>query len=86
MKGKTTMILLCLVLIIGIAISCRADVRTEYAEYRVKTGDTLWTIADEHMPRGTDKRRYIFELKKHNGLKTSEIYPGMILEIVRESK
>ena len=86
MKTKAIIILLCLMLIIGIAISCRADVQTERFEYIVKSGDTLWDIATEYAPKGTDKREYIFNIKKDNGLKRSEIYPGMVLEIVREVK
>lgn len=86
MKTKAIIILLCLALIIGIAISCRADVQTERFEYIVKSGDTLWDIATEYAPKGTDKREYIFNIKKDNGLKRSEIYPGMVLEIVREVK
>lgn len=80
------MLALCVVLVLAIGISCRADVKTERAEYVVKAGDTLWSIADEYAPKGTDKREYIFNTKRDNGLKTSELYPNMVLEIVREAK
>jgi nucleoid-associated protein YgaU len=70
--------------VVAISVGCRADVQTEKYEYRVKPGDTLWDIAEEYAPRGTDKREYIFNVKKDNGLKTSNIYSGMVLEIVRE--
>ena len=86
MKGKVLMVALCVMLAVAIGISGKANVKTERAEYVVKTGDTLWSIADEYAPKGMDKREYIFNTKKDNGLKTSEIYPNMILEIVRESK
>lgn len=86
MKSKTLMIALCMVLVVAIGISCKADVKTERAEYIVKSGDTLWSIADEYAPKGTDKREYIFNIKKDNGLATSEIYPNMVLEIVKEAK
>ena len=86
MKTKALVILLCLMLIAAIGISCRADVQTERVEYIVKPGDTLWDIAGEYAPKGTDKREYIFNIKRDNGLKRSEIYPGMVLEIVREVK
>jgi nucleoid-associated protein YgaU len=86
MKGKVLMIAVCIALVIGIAISCRADVKTERAEYIVKSGDTLWSIANEYAPKGTDKREYIFNIQKDNGLATSEIYPNMVLEIVKETK
>ena len=86
MKGKVLMIALCVMLVVAIGISCRADVKTERYEYIVKSGDTLWSIADEYAPKGTDKREYIFNIKKDNGLKTSELYPNMVLEIVKEAK
>ena len=86
MKTKAIIILLCLVLIVAIGISCRADVRTERSIYIVKPGDTLWDIASEYAPKGRDKREYIFNIKRDNGLGKSEIYPGMDLEIVREVK
>ena len=86
MKSKVLMIAFCIVLAIAIVINCKADVQTERDIYIVKSGDTLWSIADEYAPKGTDKREYIFNIKKDNGLVTSEIYPNMILEIVKESK
>lgn len=86
MKTKALVILLCLTLILAIGISCRADVQTERVEYIVKPGDTLWEIASEYTPKGVDKREYIFNIKRDNGLERLEIYPGMVLEIVREVK
>lgn len=86
MKEKVLIVALCLVLVVAIGISCRADVKTERAEYIVKSGDTLWSIANEYAPKGTDKREYIFNIQKDNGLATSEIYPNMVLEIVKETK
>lgn len=84
MKEQMIALLLCLVMVVAITISCRADVQTERFEYVVRSGDTLWDIADEFAPRGTDKREYIFNIKKDNALRTSDIYSGMVLEIVRE--
>lgn len=86
MREKTLVILLCLTLIIAIGISCRADVQIEQCEYVVKPGDTLWEIATEFAPKGMDKREYIFNIKRNNGLERSDIYPGMVLEIVKEVK
>lgn len=86
MKEHIIAVLLCLVLVVAISVGCRADVQTEKYEYWVKPGDTLWDIAEEYAPRGTDKREYIFNVKRDNGLKTSDLYQGMVLEIVREAK
>ena len=86
MKEKIIAAVLCLMLVIAIGISCRADVQTERFEYIVQPGDTLWGIATEYAPKGMDKREYIFNIRKDNGLETSEIYPDMVIEIVREVK
>ena len=86
MKTRAIIGLLCLMLIVAIGISCRADVQTERVEYIVNPGDTLWDIATEYAPKNMDKREYIFNIKRDNGLMRSEIYPGMVLEIVREVK
>lgn len=86
MKEQMIAVLLCVVLVVAISVSCKADVQTERYEYWVKPGDTLWSIADEYAPKGMDKREYIFNIKRDNGLKTSGIHPDMVLEIVREVK
>ena len=86
MKEKVLVIALCITLAVCIVANCKADVKIERFEYVVKAGDTLWDIAEEYAPKGTDKREYIFNIKKDNGLKTSEVYPNMVLELVRESK
>lgn len=86
MKEKVLIVALCIVLVIGIAMSCRADVKTERAEYVVKAGDTIWDIYEEYAPRGISYDEYKFNIKRDNGLKTCELYPNMVLEIVKESK
>lgn len=86
MKEQIIAVLLCIVLVIAITVSCRADVKTERAEYIVKSGDTLWDIYEEYAPRGISFDEYKFNIKRDNGLKTCDIYSGMVLEIVREAK
>jgi nucleoid-associated protein YgaU len=44
----------------------------------VRPGDTLWDLASR-FGRSRDPRRYVFELQKLNGLKTSSIMPGQEL-------
>ena len=62
-------ILVILLLIIGIVSVSRAETPLTRIEYRVRPGDTLWDIATEYAPRGTDLDRYIFDLKNITGLK-----------------
>ena len=68
MKEKLLLITICLLLIIAIGISCKADVQMKKVTYVVQPNDTLWDIAVEYCPKNMDKREYIFNLKKHNGL------------------
>lgn len=73
-------------LFFGVASCVEADTETptKTITYTVQCGDTLWGIASEYMPAGTDKREYIYNIKKQNGLETSDIFPGMVLEIETE--
>lgn len=41
----------------------------------VSRGDSLWRIALKNKKRG-DTRKYIYEIKRLNNLKSSDIYPG----------
>lgn len=45
----------------------------------VEQGDSLWTIAGEHAPKGTDVRSYIDQIKKVNQLKGSTLKEGQVL-------
>lgn len=50
---------------------------TEHFIYEVKSGDSLWKIAQEHLGRGN---RYT-EIMELNGLSSDRIYPGMKLKL-----
>lgn len=73
-------------LIFGIMITCIfADIsygykEKEYKMIEIQQGDTLWDIAQRY--RGdTEIRKYLYEIKRVNGLDTSEIYIGDMLKI-----
>lgn len=86
MKEQLIAVLLCVVLVVAISVSCRADVQTEKYEYWVKPGDTIWDIYVEYAPRGISFDEYKYNIKRDNGLETCDIQPDMVLEIVREVK
>jgi LysM repeat protein len=52
-----------------------------YKEYRVKSGDTLWAIAKAHVGDSGDVREYIYDIMKHNGMKSPDLRPGQVLNI-----
>ena len=45
--------------------------------YRVKPGDTLWSIAERTFPG--DPREGVWELRERNGLGGTTIVPGQLL-------
>ncbi|WP_186445718.1 LysM peptidoglycan-binding domain-containing protein [Paenibacillus cremeus] len=51
----------------------------------VESGDTLWSIASEHVAKGQDVREYVFKLKQVNGLSSSTVHEGqkLLLPTVR---
>ena len=86
MKGKVLAIAIYLAILVAAGVGCGADVETEKVEYVVQAGDTLWSIAEEYAPEEMNTLTYIHNLKKNNGLKSSEVYTNMVLEIEREVK
>jgi LysM repeat protein len=50
-------------------------------EYKVRGGDTLWSIAAAHTPSEGDVRATVADLRDHNALRDSLIHPGQILHL-----
>lgn len=53
----------------------------KYKEVQVTEGDTLWTIAMNHLPNNTDIRKMIYNIKEFNDMSSSYIYPGNVIKI-----
>ncbi len=53
----------------------------KYIEICVRSGDTLWSLADEHGAQNVDKRKIIYEISTINNLDDSYIYPGQVLKV-----
>lgn len=47
----------------------------------VKPGDTLWSIAEQRVQKSEDVRIYIQKLKKANGLTSSALQAGQVLQL-----
>ncbi len=56
---------------------------TELKVIRIKSGETLWAIAEKYNKKG-DIREYIYELKKINNLTDSGIMAGSDLKVIIE--
>lgn len=50
----------------------------------VQQGQTLWGIAQEHAPEGTDLRAYVLEAQRINDLTTERVSAGQELELPQE--
>lgn len=58
--------------------------RVDWTEetYRVKSGDSLWTLSGKYCPDNVDRREWIEEVQKLNGLTSSFIYAGQRLTVL----
>lgn len=52
------------------------DYEWEAVPYRVKYGDTLWSICSQYCPRGVDMWEYIYLVKEENEMESSCIFAG----------
>lgn len=54
---------------------------SETTSYRVKGGDTLWQIAGDYGPVGTDRRAVIAVIERINGLEAGVLQVGQVIDI-----
>lgn len=54
---------------------------TEYTDYMVKSGDTLWSVAKLYVPDNMDIRKYIDRIMKENDMESPALIPGQVLHI-----
>lgn len=80
--------LLAIIIIIGVFSLCVSIIAGEqdayaatgtYQTVEVVNGDTLWSIASQHIVKGQDIREYIDGIKRLNHLKTSTLHEGQML-------
>ena len=53
----------------------------EVMSVTVQPGDTLWTIASEYKPEGTDLREFVYDIAANNGIKDCQVFSGQTLFI-----
>jgi len=53
----------------------------QYIEIIVEPGDSLWTIADRHMPDDMDPRKAVHIIMDENDMNDCQVYAGQTLVI-----
>ena len=75
-------IVVALVLLLASGVGATGDMDIHSTEqYTVRSGDTLWEIAEDHASRGRDVRDVVAAIRSINRLSESVIYPGQTLEV-----
>lgn len=82
------LVLLALLLFLGVtAVVIPPSIDAEDWErtsYHVRSGDTLWGIAQEHCPDGVDYREWIDKVREINDLNDGWIYEGQDITILTD--
>lgn len=79
---RSTIILI--LILLGIFCISVSKGKTEYIDYTVGRGETLWSIASDHTDG--DIRDYIYTIKDINGMITSELQDGQTIKLLKEVK
>lgn len=67
------------VLVFGLATT--QTVPTDIITVTVSSGDSLWVLAERYAPENQDPRDWIYDVRILNNLPTSELMPGMQLQV-----
>ena len=69
------------ILILFLLAGCSRLISTEYMDVEVKSGDTLWNIAQDYMPDDMDTRKAVFQLCSLNDISADQLYAGMTIQV-----
>ena len=61
-----------------------ASVTSDYNNYTVADGDTVWDIAEHLYGNDTDTRKAVYVICRTNDIEASDLQPGMILTVPAE--
>ena len=76
------LIVAAVLLLNAVLVPTMSRVEWQRETYRVKSGDSLWTISRDFCPDNVDRREWIYEVQSINGLTSSFIYPGQQLIVL----
>ena len=78
-------IVVMLVLLLATAVHALGGSRIGTIDYEVRSGDSLWSIADAVADEGEDLRGVVATIRHLNDLSTAVIQPGDVLELPAEA-
>ncbi len=81
LKAKIGLIALAAVIFICAAAKAGRMKPVGYESHCVAPGETLWSIAKEYNPEAENVDAVLYELRKRNGMKTSVIYAGDVIDV-----
>ncbi len=73
-------VVLALSIAVGAHYSAAGESTCKYRTVFVQSGDTLWSMSEAYAP-GNDIRKVIYDIKKLNGLSSSDVAQGSSLKI-----
>ena len=77
-----TIILLTTVINFALGLNTAASLTVqEYMDVEVKSGDTLWNIAQDYMPDAMDTRKAVLQLCSLNDISADQLYAGMTIQV-----
>ena len=53
----------------------------EYMDVEIKSGDTLWNIAETYMPDNMDTRKAVYQICSLNDISADALYAGMTIHV-----
>ena len=53
----------------------------DYMDVEIKSGDTLWSIAQTYMPGNMDSRKAVYKLCELNDISADQLYAGMTIQV-----
>ena len=82
LKRKGRFFGFCLLVLLAVNVLVpKAEDPSDFKFITVEAGDTLWEIAQTHLPKDYDIRSFVWELKKINRLETGEVFEDQVLRI-----
>ena len=77
-----TIILLTTVVNFALGLNTAASSTIQkYMDVEIKSGDTLWNLAQTYMPDNMDTRKAVYQLCSLNDISADQLYAGMTIRV-----